>query len=433
MLNLFEETAREQRNEKPDNLQQPWSFTRKEGDVRCIGHVINLAVQGALKTLKAEPAEQTETYQMIYNSATLPIEFGKKDVISALWKLRRHIYIFRRRRAWRIALEKQCQAHRIKYRKPTLDMPVRWNSTYNIIKRACDLRVPIQAVCAVQDYDLSVKAIELTLGDWAILNDILKLFAIFVRPSKKLQGEKYPTMNYAIPQYLQLLHKLELLQTHFGPNTVLGKACTSAYDKMEKYYNMIKTQSFAAVATICDPRFNFNVFQNLYQDANGNAHKIRIRKQFEDVFVQYEQRELGLQAAVAEAGIPLIANDSDHDSESDLFKPRGIADFETEYAKWMRQQPTKRDTNILRYWSSKEYEFPIIARIARDHLAIPATSAASESVFSIGGDIITKKRNRLSAGNTRRLLCLRDWGVLEEGVDDSSDHEIDLDEIDSWE
>jgi hypothetical protein len=110
-----------------------------------------------------------------------------------------------------------------------------------MIKRVCDLQVPIQAVCAVQDYNLSVKALELTLGDWMILYDILKLFTIFVRPSKKLQGEKYPTMNYAIPQYLRLLHKLELLRTHFGSNTVLRKACTSTYDKMEKYYNMIKT------------------------------------------------------------------------------------------------------------------------------------------------------------------------------------------------
>ena len=93
----------------------------------------------------------------------------------------------------------------------------------------------------------------------------------------------------------------------------------------------------------------------------------------------------------------------------------------------------KRDTNILRYQASKEYEFPIIARIARDHLAILATLAASKSVFSVGGDIITKKMNRLSAGNTRRLLCLRDWGVLEEGVNDGSDNEIDPDEIDSWE
>jgi hypothetical protein len=64
--------------------------------------------------------------------------------------------------------------------------PIRWNSTYNMIKRVCDLRVPIQAVCAVQDYDLSVKAIELTPGNWMILYNILKLFTIFVQPSKKL-------------------------------------------------------------------------------------------------------------------------------------------------------------------------------------------------------------------------------------------------------
>ena len=47
---------------------------------------------------------------------------------------------------------------------------------------------------------------------------------------------------------------------------------------------------------------------------------------------------------------------------------------------------------------------------------------------------MTKKRNRLGASNTRRLLCLRDWGVLAEGEDEGdSDIEIDLDEEDCWE
>jgi hypothetical protein len=191
MLDQFEATAEEQRKGKPDNIQQPWSFTQKEGDVRCIGHVINLAVQEALKTLKAVPAQETETYRMVYQAATLPTEFDKGDVVSVLYKLWRHIYIFQKWRAWRVALQNQCKAHSIVYRKPILDMPVRWNSTYNMIKRACDLRVPIQSVCAVQNLDLSVKALELTPHDWQILNQMLKIFAIFVRPSKKLQGERY--------------------------------------------------------------------------------------------------------------------------------------------------------------------------------------------------------------------------------------------------
>jgi hypothetical protein len=244
-------------------------------------------------------------------------------------------------------------------------------------------------------------------------------------------------MNYAIPQYLRLLNKLELLRTAFGTNTQLGKACTSAYDKMDEYYKMIKKQNFAIVATICDPRFNFNVFQNLWQDLDGNAYRNRVQKQFIDTFAQYELREKALQAAVQDEITANINDDIaihlDLDSEDDLFKPRGIPDFEAEYTKWMKQPVMKRETEILRYWASKEYEFPTIARMARDHLAIPATSAPSECVFSVGGDIITKKRNRLGADNTRRLLCLRDWGVLEEGEDGLDGSDIEADELDCWE
>jgi hypothetical protein len=37
------------------------------------------------------------------------------------------------------------------------------------------------------------------------------------------------------------------------------------------------------------------------------------------------------------------------------------------------------------------FDRPASSPIGRGHLAIPATSAASESVFSVGSDIITKK------------------------------------------
>jgi hypothetical protein len=142
---------------------------------------------------------------MVINSIVLLYDLERIDVISALYKLRRYIYIFRNRRIWRDALEKQCKAANIKYYRLSLDMPIRWNSTYNIIKAACNLQIPITAVCAVQDYDISVRAFMLTQADWLILNNIQRLFAIFVRPSQKLQGQVYLMMNYAIPQYLRLL------------------------------------------------------------------------------------------------------------------------------------------------------------------------------------------------------------------------------------
>jgi hypothetical protein len=63
--------------------------------------------------------------------------------------------------------------------------------------------------------------------------------------------------------------------------------------------------------------------------------------------------------------------------------------------------------DILKFSASKQHQIPILATIARDHLAIPATSAESERVFSVGRDIVTKKRNRLAPFTLRYLICLR--------------------------
>ena len=64
MLREFKAEAHLQQLGKEECLQQPRTFTGKEGDVRCIRHVINLAVQAALKHLKAVPSNSTDLYCM---------------------------------------------------------------------------------------------------------------------------------------------------------------------------------------------------------------------------------------------------------------------------------------------------------------------------------------------------------------------------------
>jgi hypothetical protein len=74
---------------------------------------------------------------------------------------------------------------------------------------------------------------------------------------------------------------------------------------------------------------------------------------------------------------------------------------------------------------SKAWDFPIITQMARDYHAIPATSAPSERVFSIAGNLISKKRTRISSKSVRYVLCLRSWGLLE---DDDDEDEIIISE-----
>jgi len=49
--------------------------------------------------------------------------------------------------------------------------------------------------------------------------------------------------------------------------------------------------------------------------------------------------------------------------------------------------------------------------MARQYLAILATSTPVERVFSIGGDIVTESRNRLDPKTIKKTVLLKSWKI----------------------
>ncbi|XP_042480977.1 zinc finger BED domain-containing protein RICESLEEPER 2-like [Macadamia integrifolia] len=93
------------------------------------------------------------------------------------------------------------------------------------------------------------------------------------------------------------------------------------------------------------------------------------------------------------------------------------------------EEPRIKDSikhyDVLAFWKSKGSKYRDLSRMARDVLAIPVSTVASESAFSAGGRVIDKYRSKLLPTNVEALICLRDWmfGVdfRAEPVDDASD------------
>jgi hypothetical protein len=50
-----------------------------------------------------------------------------------------------------------------------------------------------------------------------------------------------------------------------------------------------------------------------------------------------------------------------------------------------------------------------MSRMARDLLAIPISSVASESAFSVGGRTLDEFRSSLTLAMVERLICTNDW------------------------
>jgi hypothetical protein len=65
--------------------------------------------------------------------------------------------------------------------------------------------------------------------------------------------------------------------------------------------------------------------------------------------------------------------------------------------------------DLLVWWKASEQRFPILARMARDVLAIPISIVASESTFSTSGRILDDFRSSLTPFMLEALVCAQDW------------------------
>ena len=70
--------------------------------------------------------------------------------------------------------------------------------------------------------------------------------------------------------------------------------------------------------------------------------------------------------------------------------------------------------NPLLWWRDQQEKLPIMSKLARRVLCIPATSAPSERVFSAAGLTIAHRRASLNAENAAALIFLHDsWSEIE--------------------
>ena len=75
-----------------------------------------------------------------------------------------------------------------------------------------------------------------------------------------------------------------------------------------------------------------------------------------------------------------------------------------ELERYMLEPPSKMPA--LEWWKSRVSTFPTLSRLAAKYLCIPASSVPSERIFSIAGNIVTKKRCRLSPDNVNQMIFL---------------------------
>lgn len=111
--------------------------------------------------------------------------------------------------------------------------------------------------------------------------------------------------------------------------------------------------------------------------------------------------------------------DNEEDNISELLESQFVKHLEeeqcveskSELARYLLDgcEKSSNDFDIFNWWKVNTPKYPVLSNIARDVLAIPVSTIASESAFSISGRVIDPFRSSLSPKMVEALICSQDW------------------------
>ncbi|KAI8554997.1 hypothetical protein RHMOL_Rhmol05G0139600 [Rhododendron molle] len=108
-----------------------------------------------------------------------------------------------------------------------------------------------------------------------------------------------------------------------------------------------------------------------------------------------------------------ISRLAQYDSYRDNLKKAKTIHVKSELEYYLEEEELPRlegeDFDILAWWKSNGLKYPTLQAIARDVLAVPVSTVASESAFSTSGRVASSSRNRLHPKTLEALMCTQSW------------------------
>ena len=196
-------------------------------------------------------------------------------------------------------------------------------------------------------------------------------------------------------------------------NNLIKQMANKMVQKFDKYLSV--TQDIIGVATVLDSRYKMELleyyFEKLYGQDSGEQVK-RVQQLCYDLIVDY-QLKFNQDACGESSKSIRVANDGleDYDAYVKRRKRARTSLYRTELDHYLGEEvlPRSADFDILLWWKLNDIKYPTLQEIAKDVLAIPITSVASESAFSTSGNILSPHRSRLHWTTLEALMCARSW------------------------
>jgi hypothetical protein len=265
-------------------------------------------------------------------------------------------------------------------------MKVRWNTTFDMIMSLIDNE---KALNLLSNNDVEWPL--LSDDEWIQLKELCPFLEQFKELTLYFSKTTECRMSDLCLDFEDLLVdiKVKYLDKKEEMTDKLWFAANAAYTKLTKYYTKINSASFA-IATILDPRYKLEVYDST-QDPD--ALKASAILSIERAFKVYSEDTSGVQT-----------NEGPVSKKQKRFAT--LAPVKNELNKYLQEDRVGAEDSPLDYWRANKIRFPILARMARDYLALQPTSKDVEGNFSKGRRTIAYYRRSQNASTVRNQMLV---------------------------
>ncbi|KAL2087596.1 hypothetical protein ACEWY4_016424 [Coilia grayii] len=347
----------------------------------CIGHTINLMVKKAL--------DQTRGLQELRNRA------------------RKVVNLFR---CSTTAKERLVQIQ-VQLGRPTLklikEVETRWNSTFLMFERMYGEREPLSAAMSSLQTDVT----PLTSAEFAVVEECLGVLSPFNEATVELSTEKKVSASKIIP-LMKMLDYTIGEQIPQKKTTMAKELAEHLFRQVREKLNQFQIMSIFTLPTLLDPRFKTLGFLS---PSKADEAVQRLTSECTYIISSHTPRPPATQPPTAgeDAGPSTSTGNLWRHLDVTVQQSRqshnSTADGIVEVQRYIQEAHIPRKENPLTYWNTHKSLYPNLFILAQRFSCIPASSVPCERVFSKAGEVVSKKRNRLSPKAVEQILFLNKY------------------------
>ena len=303
-------------------------------------------------------------------------------------------------------LKTAAKSANLKFRKPKCPGETRWSSQLDCMSSLQPYKGVIEAL-SVENREWEKR--NLSKQEWKLLDGACANLRPLKETIKVWEGETEPTIDHVLER-LYVNHPI-LDNFIFDPNNQREKSGILFAKKLKANLEL----RFPEKGTTCEIFQWANYLNPLYKGIHlVDEEKL---KDVKEAMEEEWKREI-----VVEEESLAGANGGDENIElSPTSKLRLKLGTRIEYKRRKHTSAFRKETeryetfstptknvSTLNWWKKVAPTLPILANFARSVLAIPASSAKSERVFSKGGNIVTRKRTRLNPKKVEEIVIIQE-------------------------